>query len=207
MRAQLGISGRFYGSVAPNAGAYAARTPFIAFVDDDDELAAGAGALIRRRLAEQPGVDIWIPPIEYSDGRVHCSRRCGMFDAAGGGRTAAAEAPEPGAFERCMARRGVVESNVCVPIYRTSLFAAQPFTHRVTVRPNEPTIFVGGQLLPHAVYLVDYHHVRQCAERGATVAWLGAEDEAVYLVRPRAEGHHGTESAKGLTLEDEEKAR
>ena len=48
---------------------------------------------------------------------------------------------------------------------------------------------------------------RQLLDHRRLAVFVGAEDEAVYLVRPRAEGHHGTESAKGLTLEDEEKAR
>ena len=199
---ELGRSWGFYGSVAANAGAYLSRTPFVAFVDDDDELAEGAGDLIRQRLAEQPEIDVWIPSIRYSDGRVHCSKDCGMFDLAGGSHTARVERADPSAHARCMQRRGIVESNVCVPLYRTALFAAVPFTHRVSVQPGEPSIFMGGKLLPHSVYLVDYHHVRACSEHGAKVGWLSTEEHAIYLVRPRTGGFHGSESALGLELKD-----
>jgi hypothetical protein len=51
----LGRRWGFYGSIAANVGAYLSSTAFIAFLDDDDELAVGAGDILRGKLASDPG--------------------------------------------------------------------------------------------------------------------------------------------------------
>jgi hypothetical protein len=178
----LGRRWGFYGSVAANVGAYISNTAFIAFLDDDDELAVGAGDILRRRLEEEPDVDIWIPPITYNDGRVHCSTQCGMFkrrhrqrrrapsqkngdvdggvggdvdggvggDVDGGGGAEEMERQ----FRSCMATEppGLVQSNICVPIYRTKVFARMPFTH--TVSRGTDYLSMGGAVLPQVGHLL-----------------------------------------------------
>lgn len=99
---QLGRSFGYYGVVAQNVGAYLATTPFVTFLDDDDELVEGAGAFITRRLRERPRVDIWVPGIRYADGGEACL-------------SGNAEDPQIG--------------EVAVPTYRTEIFAHIPFTH------------------------------------------------------------------------------
>jgi len=238
-------------------GAYLARTAFIAFLDDDDELAVGAGKswagaragangsplprchlallttlvpphpaagdTIRNALASRPEVDVWVPGIQYTDGRCvvplappappnpapnpapapllprillnvprprrhrsKCTANCLAFSG------------DDSAHARCMQQGGLVESNVCVPIYRTSVFSVVPFTHKVVIGGEK--IFMGGTLLPHTVYLVDFNHVKACKQHGFAVEWLSST--ALYLVRPHHSGFHGSESAKGIRFEE-----
>lgn len=85
-----------------------------------------------------------------------------------------------------------------MPIYRTSVFSVVPFTHNVVIGGEQ--IFMGGTLLPHTVYLVDYNHVKACRQNAFIVEWLSTD--AVYLVRPHHSGFHGSNSAVGIKFKE-----
>ena len=50
-----------YGSVAGNVGLAFCTKPYILILDDDDELAEGAGEVIRNKINNNPDIDILIP--------------------------------------------------------------------------------------------------------------------------------------------------
>jgi hypothetical protein len=54
-------------------------------------------------------------------------------------------------FQSCMNSDppGLVQSNVCVPIYRTKVFARKPFTH--TVARGTDFLSMGGAVLPQVI--------------------------------------------------------
>ena len=129
-------------------------------------------------------------PRHTSSARGACSLRCTA--------NCLAFSDDDAAHERCQREGGLVESNVCVPIYRTSVFSVVPFTHNVIIGGEQ--IFMGGTLLPHTVYLVDFNHVKACRQKAFIVEWLSVD--AVYLVRPHHAGFHGSESAIGIQFEE-----
>lgn len=92
-----------YGSVAANAGVALCTTPWLLILDDDDELAEGAGDIIRERIKESPNIDIWIPGLKFNNGMVLCD---------GSSRLCA-----PG--------------NVAVPIAKVEVFTETPFRTKV----------------------------------------------------------------------------
>lgn len=87
-----------YGAMAYNAGAYLAKTKFIVSLADDDELGFGFGEILSKTLEENPEIDIWVPQLNFNDGRVCCCPELGH-------------------------RLG----NICAPIYRVDVLAQVPF--------------------------------------------------------------------------------
>ena len=69
---RLGRHYGHYGAMAFNTGVMLAETEFVAMLDDDDEWIEGAGDLIRAKLEKTPETDIWIPGLEFNDGKRLC---------------------------------------------------------------------------------------------------------------------------------------
>ena len=92
-----------YGAVAANAGVALCDTDWLMILDDDDELAEGAGDYIRKKMAEYPRVDIWIPGLRFNNGMILCD----------------------GTDKR------VRPGNVAVPIARVECFTEAPFKTKV----------------------------------------------------------------------------
>jgi len=90
-----------YGCIAANAAIALADSEFVTFLDDDDELIAGASDILLNRFARFPDIDIWIPGAQLADGTVRCG---------------------PGA-----ASKGLIRTNVVIPTYRASVFAHVPY--------------------------------------------------------------------------------
>ena len=61
-----------YGSVAANAGVALCDTDWLMILDEDDELAEGAGDFIRKQIDNNPDVSIWIPGLRFNNGMVLC---------------------------------------------------------------------------------------------------------------------------------------
>jgi len=92
-----------YGAVAANAGVALCDTPWLMILDDDDELAEGAGDIIRKRIQESPSTDIWIPGLKFNTGMVLCDG----------------------------SRRLCAPGNVAVPIAKVEVFTETPFRTKV----------------------------------------------------------------------------
>ena len=88
-----------YGAMAFNVGALMATTPFVAMLDDDDEFIPGAHTAIKRKMAAHPSVDVWIPGLQYSDGRTACCNK------------------------------GLQPGNVACPILRAEVMTKAPLVH------------------------------------------------------------------------------
>lgn len=96
---RLGRTWGEYGGAAANTGAYLAETPFVTFLDDDDEYFEGAGQHMRECVAAAPEVDIWIPGLRFNNG-----------------------------MELCLnGEKGVNMGNVACPTMRTEMFWRLPF--------------------------------------------------------------------------------
>ena len=92
-----------YGAVAANAGVALCDTDWLMILDDDDELAEGAGDFIRKQIHSSPNIDIWIPGLVFNNGMVLCG---------GSDKTV-----RPG--------------NVAVPIAKVECFTESPFRTKV----------------------------------------------------------------------------
>ena len=62
-----------YGSAALNMGVYAAETPYVCLLDDDDEFVPGAGNYIREFI-ENNDSDIFIPGLLFNNGMKLCTK-------------------------------------------------------------------------------------------------------------------------------------
>jgi len=156
---KLGRRWGYYGGMAANVGAALADTDFITFLDDDDEFANGAGDTIRRSLEENPDVDVWIGGVRFNGDVV-------LGDRATGKTTVTRElslSPDG----------GVNPGNVCMPTYRTEIFAHYPFMNNIPAGQENYT---------------DFYHIKACELGGYKVDWFG---EVIYLVRPGLEGLNG----------------
>jgi len=142
---RLGKQWGYYGGMAANVGAALAETEFITFLDDDDEFAPGAGEIIRSKLEERPGVDIWI-------GGVRFCTEINISDAEG-------ETVLTSRDLSLNSNLGVVPGNVCMPTYRTSVFSKIPFSD--TVPADE-------------VNLADFYHIQACGLAGFQIDWFGS---------------------------------
>lgn len=90
----------YYGQVAITTGVYLADTEFCMAIGDDDELIEGAGKIMTKRICAKPDVDIWVPGLQYNNGRTACMSPDGLF-----------------------------LSNVSHTCYRTKIFAFEPMHH------------------------------------------------------------------------------
>ena len=89
-----------YGAVAANVGVALSNTEYVVFVDDDDELAPGAGNIIRKAIENDSSVDIWVQGLLFNNG-----------------------------MELCLDKnRGVEMGNVAVPVYKVSVLTNEPFS-------------------------------------------------------------------------------
>lgn len=92
-----------YGAVAANAGVALCDTDWLMILDDDDELAKGAGDTLRDKISSNPHIDIWIPGLLFNNGMALCD--------------GSNKAVQPG--------------NVAVPIARVECFTDAPFRSKV----------------------------------------------------------------------------
>ena len=92
-----------YGAVAANAGVALCDTDWLMILDDDDELAEGAGDFIRTQIAKNPHVSIWIPGLRFNNGMVLCDG----------------------------SDKQVRPGNVAVPIARVECFTEAPFKTKI----------------------------------------------------------------------------
>lgn len=65
----------WYGQIAFDTGCRIAQTEFAGGLGDDDELLPSAGQLLREAIAARPKVDLWVPGLQYNDGRLACVTR------------------------------------------------------------------------------------------------------------------------------------
>lgn len=142
---RLGKQWGYYGGMAANVGAALAETEFITFLDDDDEFAPGAGEIIRSKLEECPGVDVWI-------GGVRFCTEINISDAEG-------ETVLTSRDLSLNSNLGVVPGNVCMPTYRTSVFSKIPFSDTVPA---------------HETNLTDFYHIQACGLAGFKIDWFGS---------------------------------
>jgi len=178
---RLGRQWGYYGGMAANVGAALAETEFITFLDDDDEFAPGAGECIRRKLKEEPEVDIWVAGIQVSE-------TVDIFDTGHGWQQQVTDDPRVWAPVRTEGtgevlltttqlgmspELGPVAGNVCMPTYRTSIFGAVPFKDCIP---------------EHVAPMTDYWHISQCLQQGYKLDWFR---QVLYLVRPIAGGVNG----------------
>lgn len=180
---KLGKQWGYYGGMAANVGAALTETEFITFLDDDDEFAPGAGDIIRKKLKEEPSVDIWV-------GGIRMQGEVDIYDTGQGWEQQCTDDPRVWAPVRKVSEAtgkvifsstelgvrpelGPVAGNVCMPTYRTSIFAKEPFKDCLTEQ--------------HAA-MADYWHVAHCLQHGYSIDWFG---DVIYLVRPVAGGYNG----------------
>ena len=138
----LGRNWGFYGGMAANVAAALVKTPYITFLDDDDEFIEGAGDIIREKINNDPSVDIWIAGLIFdyeidltrNGERVLRSNKLSIY-------------PE----------YGVSVGNCSMPTYKTEIFGKVPFRD---VIPEE-----------HAP-LTDLAHVQECQRVGYKVDWF-----------------------------------
>jgi glycosyltransferase involved in cell wall biosynthesis len=150
----LGKQWGYFGGMAANVGAAMAETEFITFLDDDDVFIQGAGDIIRKKLKENPHIDIW-------SGGVRFSRPVHMVN------TQTQQVISSSTDFAIDPEKGLVEGNVAMPTYRTSIFSKIPFTDHV--REDQQ-------------HLTDIMHVNACVTHGGyTLGWF---EEVIYLVRP-----------------------
>ena len=141
---RLGKQWGYYGGMCTNVGAAMASTPFITLLDDDDEFVEGAGDIIRRKLQENPEIDIWIGGVRFARDVVMKNKKTGEETYRG---TDFAIWPE----------KGIAEGNACMPTYRTKLFETLPFTNNINEQYKR---------------LSDYLHILFCSQNGAKVYWF-----------------------------------
>ena len=91
-----------YGSMAANVGAIMSPTPWVTYLDDDDELGAMYRHTLEECILQNLGADIWIPGLVYNDGTTACM--------------------EP----------GLKPGNVAIPTYRKGTILRHPFYHNST---------------------------------------------------------------------------
>ena len=150
----LGKQWGYYGGMAANVGAAMAETEFITFLDDDDVFIKGAGDIIRKKLKDNPHIDIWVGGVRFTK-PVHMVDT--ITNVVVSSSTDFALHPE----------KGLVEGNVAMPTYRTSIFKTIPFTDSVPESKK---------------HLTDIYHVNACVTHGGCkLAWF---EEVIYLVRP-----------------------
>jgi len=138
----LGKKWGFYGGMAANVAAALAKTPYITFLDDDDEFIEGAGDIIRNKINNDPTVDIWIGGLLFDyeidlirDGQPFLrSNKLSIY-------------PE----------LGVSVGNCSMPTYKTEIFSKIPFRD---IMPKE------------SVHLTDLAHVLECQRAGYKVDWF-----------------------------------
>ena len=141
-RVTLGRRWGFYGGMVANVAAAMISTPYITFLDDDDEFVKGAGDIIRSKINESPEIDVWISGLEFSEeiallrgGQVFLrSNKLSIY-------------PE----------LGLTTGNVSMPTYKTEIFSKVPFRDIV---PEEVSP------------LTDMLHVKECSEKGFKVDWF-----------------------------------
>ena len=142
---KLGKQWGFFGGMAANVGAALVETPFITFLDDDDEFVPGAGKIIRETLKRHTEPDIWLGGVRYSrEVRLH--------------NTETGAEIYRGTDLAVDSSKGLSEGNVAMPTYRTTVFETIPFINGV---PDD---------LSH---LTDLLHVQACVSKGFKVAWYG----------------------------------
>ena len=89
----------YYGQIPLTVGMYMSDADFTASMGDDDEYTEGAATAIRQKIQEQPGVDIWVPGLQFTNGMVLC------------------------------VKPGLYAGNVSHVIYRPEIFATVPMCH------------------------------------------------------------------------------
>ena len=142
---KLGRKWGMYGGMAANVGAALAETEYVTFLDDDDVFIEGAGDVIRNKINDHPGVDVWVGGVRFNNPVTLQNTQTGEVTYSGHDL---AIFPE----------RGLVEGNVAMPTYKAHIFETIPFVNCV---PNEQA------------RLTDLYHVQACAQRGYTVGWFG----------------------------------
>ena len=142
---KLGKKWGYYGGMAANVGAALAETEFITFLDDDDELAPGAGDIIRQKMKERPEVDVWVGGVRF------CVEVVVMDTQTGETKLTSRDLAMNSAL-------GVIPGNVAMPTYRTSIFSKIPFTDTLQEGETE---------------LTDFHHINACKRGGCTIDWFG----------------------------------
>jgi len=143
---KLGKKWGFYGGMAANVGAALVETEYITFLDDDDELAPGAGDIIRQKIKERPEVDVWI-------GGVRFVKPVRLFNE---------KTQETFINSRDLAMDsslGITVGNVAMPTYKTYIFSKIPFTDTLQEGETE---------------LTDFHHINACKMGGYTIDWFGS---------------------------------
>lgn len=93
----------YYGQIAQCVGLYMSKTEFTMLLGDDDELVPGSASVMRKKMFERPDVDIWVPTIQYNDGKM-----------------------------LCYSEHGCVMGNVSHPTYRTTIIPFVPIHHNTT---------------------------------------------------------------------------
>ena len=157
---RLGRKWGYYGGMAANVGAALAKTEFITFLDDDDEFAPGAGDVVRSKLKEKPDVDVWIGGVRF-DREINVNN------------TTTGETILSSRDLSMNGQLGVVPGNVCMPTYRTKIFASHPFANNVPETDAN---------------LTDFYHIKSCELRGFKIDWF---ENVIYLVRPTLGGING----------------
>ena len=141
---KLGKKWGMYGGMCANVGAALVDTPFITFLDDDDEFVPGAGDYIRGILKQHTEPDIWIAGVRFN-------RQVALNNTQTGEET------YRGTDLAIWPEHGLNEGNVAMPTYRTHIFETVPFINAV----------------PHDVsHLTDLLHVQACVSKGYKVAWF-----------------------------------
>ena len=140
----LGRKWGYYGGMAANVGAALASTPFITFLDDDDEFIVGAGDIIRSKLKEHPEVDVWCAGVRFKE-------KIDLYNTATGELLKSTHdlSVDPSG--------GINPGNVAMPTYRTEIFAKVPFSNNL---PDE------------VLTMTDYFHIDYCEKVGYKVAWF-----------------------------------
>lgn len=142
---RLGRRFGYYGGMCANVGAALVETEFITFLDDDDEFVIGAGDVIRKKLKENPEIDIWIGGLRFDrvitlsnpvTREVFLSSKDVCLDPS----------------------LGIRVGNVGMPTYRTTVFSKVPYAD--TVPSEQATI-------------TDFFHVQSSQSMGYKVDWVG----------------------------------
>jgi len=153
-----------YGSVAANVGVAFCTKPYILILDDDDELSAGAGEIIRNKIKTNLNIDIWIPGLLFNNGLRLCDG----------------------------SNRKIQPGNVAVPIYKTEVLTAVPFKSKIHNTTNswinKILSFLTNKSKNNQIEFIDFFQIHEAHNLGYTIDWIG---EIVYLVRPNIDGLNG----------------
>jgi len=141
-RITLGKRWGFYGGMVANVAAAMISTPYITFLDDDDEFVKGSGDIIRSKINERPEVDIWLAGLIY-DYEVVITR----------GPEVLVQSNKMSIYPEL----GITTGNAAMPTYKTDIFSKIPFTD--TLQDNYKP-------------LTDIFHVKKCADAGCNVDWF-----------------------------------